>query len=62
MSYPTLVNDVKETLKIFLGEDGDAPEVANSYLSKLRSTTADQQFSSDLRERCLHIISPPDEN
>jgi hypothetical protein len=65
VSYPTLINDLKGTLKIIFGEDGDAPKVVDSYLNKFRSRTqaANRQSPSNSRKtpRFLRIISSPDD-
>ena len=65
MSYPTLENDLEATLKIILGEEGDAPKLINSYLNKLRSRTktANRESPSNSRKtpRFLRIISSPDD-
>lgn len=66
MLYPNLLNDLEVTLKMVLGEDGDAPEVVQSYLTRLQSNTkaTNRQSPSTSRRmpRFLRIISSPDDD
>ena len=66
MLYPNLLNDLEVTLKMVLGEDGDAPEVVHSYLTRLQSKTqaTNRQSPSTSRKmpRFLRIISSPDDD
>ena len=66
MLYPNLLDDLEVTLKMVLGEDGDASEVVHSYLTRLQSKTkaTNQQSLSTSRKmpRFLSIISSPDDD
>lgn len=66
MLYPNLLNDLEVTLKMVLREDGDAPEVVHSYLTRLQSKTkaTNRQSPSTSRKtpRFLRIISSPDDD
>ena len=64
MSYPNLIIDLSNTLEMILGQDVYIP-VADTYRSKLRSSTqADQQSASHSARqtpRFLRIIVTPDD-
>jgi hypothetical protein len=66
MLYPNLLNGLEMTFKMALGEDEDAPEVVQSYLTRLQSKTeaTNWQSPSTFRKtpRFLHIISSPDDD
>jgi hypothetical protein len=67
VSFPNLENDLKRTLETFLGKEGDAPKIAETYRSryKLRSSTrASQQFASQSTRqtpRFLRVIATPND-
>ncbi len=66
MLYPNLLDDLETTLKMALGEDGDAPEVVQSYLNRLQSKTEANNWqppsTSRKTPRFLRIISSPDDD
>jgi len=65
VSYPNLENDLTTALKKILGKEGHAPNIANTYRSKLRSSkhnTARSSSPSDRQTpRSLRIIVTPDD-
>ena len=66
MSYPSLVKDLTETLEMLLGPEVFTPILADTYFSKLHSSTRHQQSASALHTtrqtpRFLRIIATPDD-
>ena len=64
MSYPNLVNDLTETLKMLLGPEIFTPILADTYRSKFHSCrTHHQQSASVTRQtpRFLRVIATPDD-
>ncbi len=70
MSFLNLENDLKRTLETILGQEGDAPKIAETYRSqyrdKLRSSTQTSQQSASHSTRQTPkflrvIVTPKDE-
>ena len=53
-------------MKLVLGEDGDAPQVVHSYLTRLQSktkaTNRESPSTSQKMPRFLRIVSSPDDD